>query len=140
MDFDQLAALEKLRSMNSQKELVRIQAKEAQLRQQLSAIQAYRHDLHGTDPSLTPMRSIGADVLWHKWLDQTQSTLNMSLARLLMQKQSIVQRARKDIGRSETVAVMRDRSQVDRNAQGKKAMLDKMLELSAMTQAHRLKG
>lgn len=137
MDFDQLAALEKLRSMNSQKKLMVLQAKESQLRHQLKAIQAYRKDLHGTDPGLSPMRSIGADVLWHKWLDQTQNTLNMSLARLLAEKEMVLRHARRDIGRAETVASMRDMAKTDTRKMSQKQQLEKVLALSIVQNMHR---
>ncbi|MEP4194548.1 MAG: hypothetical protein ABJL99_02820 [Aliishimia sp.] len=140
MEFDQLVALEKMRSMNSQKELTRLLEKEGLLRQQLKAIQSYRKVLHGSDPTLSSMRSIGADVLWNKWLDQTQNTLNLSLARVLAEKAMVLQRARKDIGRAETVSIMRDQAHFDRVRAKKKETLDKMMDLSSVQYMRSAKG
>ena len=116
MDFAQLAQLEALRSLASQREFAKLCQKEGELRLQLDALRAYRTELNGPDPELRPMRAIGADILWNRWLDQTQVTLNMSLARVLAQKEGLSQKVRRDVGRSETVKSLHeeaDRAQRD---------------------------
>lgn len=128
MDFDQLATLEHLRSLASQREFAKLRHKEAELRQQLSALHAYRTDLHAPDPGLRQMRAIGADVLWNKWLDQTQRTLNMSLARVLAQKDAMMAKVRRDVGRAETVRALHDQHIQNSHIEQNKRRLSTVME------------
>lgn len=130
MDFQQLAQLEHLRSLASQKEMAALQHKEAQLRQQLEAIRAFRTELHAPDPELRPMRAIGADILWNKWLDQTKVSLNMSLARVLAQKENVARKVRKDVGRAETVKDLRVQADQAAAAAMRKTQMEKLMALS----------
>jgi hypothetical protein len=44
-------------------------------------------------------RAIGADVIWMKWLGQTQRQLNVILAQVLAQKEVLMERHRHAHGR-----------------------------------------
>lgn len=138
MDFKQLAELENLRSLASQKEFAKLQAKEAELRQQLTALHEYRTELHAPDPGLRPMRAIGADILWNKWLDQTQASLNMSLARVLAQKEGLLRKVRRDVGRAETVRSLQAQDEKGQQQEAKKKKLERLMALSIQQTLHRL--
>lgn len=96
-----LAQLEKLRSMKSQKALAEINLREARIRRQIATLNEHRKHSHSVEAGLAPMRSIGADVLWQAWIDRTQSDLTTDLARLLVQKEPIMQKAKIDVARKE---------------------------------------
>lgn len=137
MDFAQLSQLEDLRSLASQKKFAKLQAKEADIRKQLKALYAYRTELHSPDPELRPMRAIGADILWNRWLDQTQASLNMSLARVLAQKEAILQKVRRDVGRAETVRALHVADGAARQKEEKKQRLEKLMAQSVLQNLHR---
>lgn len=130
-----LLQLEQLRSLKSQKALAEIQAEEARLRRQIGTLQQHRRNSHEADPELMPMRAIGADILWQGWIDRTQADLNIDLARVLARKAPILQRARKNIGRRETVSELKDHMQrADQRAE-EKARLDTTLQIAAVQAA-----
>ena len=130
-----LLQLEQLRSLKSQKALAEIQAEEARLRRQIGTLQQHRRNSHDTDPELMPMRAIGADILWQGWIDRTQADLNIDLARVLARKAPIVQRARKNIGRRETVSELKDHMQIADLRAEEKARLDTTLQIAAVQAA-----
>jgi hypothetical protein len=130
MDYTQLSQIEELRSLASQRELSKLQRKEAELRGQLAALKAYRSELHAPDPGLRPMRAIGADILWNRWLDQTQTTLNMSLARVLAQKEGLLRKVRRAVGRAETVNALRAQTEADHAREIKKKRLEALMAQS----------
>lgn len=132
-DIDQLCEIEKLRALNSRRLLADVQSREADLRQQIDSVKAFRTDLHSPDPSLTPMRAIGSDVLWAKWLDRTQSRLNTSLARVLSEKEMVLRKARKDIGRSESVSALRDNLSIDAKNELRKRDTERIIALSVLS-------
>lgn len=132
MDYNQLSELEHLRSLASQRELARIQSREASLRQQLNAIRAYRTEAGSADPTLRSMRAIGADVLWNRWLDQTQTVLNTSLARTLVEKEKVLHKVRRAVSRSDTVDALRARAGASAALEERRAGEEKLVALSVM--------
>ncbi len=135
--IDQLHEIEKLRGLNSRRMLAAVQAREAELRQQIDSVKAFRTDLHSPDPSLAPMRAIGSDVLWAKWLDRTQSRLNTYLARVLSEKETVLRKARKDIGRSESVTALRDQVHEDTRRERQKREAESIIALSVLSRIAR---
>ena len=130
MDYRNLSQIEDLRSLAAQKELAALQGKEAELRGQLEALKAYRSDLHAPDPGLRQMRAIGADILWNRWLDQAQHKLNMSLARVLAQKEGVLRKVRHAVGRAETVNALRTRTEAEQARSLKKKRLEALMAQS----------
>ena len=105
--------------------------KEAEIRSQLNSIREFRTEVNAPDPELKSMRAIGADILWNRWLDQTQTQLNMSLAGILAKKEQAARRVRKDVGRAETVRQLCLDADAERETAGRKKGLDRRMVMAA---------
>ena len=134
-DLRKLAALEQLRSLKSQRDLAALRAEESALRTQIAKLQEHRRGANAAEPALVPMRRIGADVLWHTWINRTQAELNTELAKVLARKDPVARKARREIGRSETVAELRDAEAGALRRARQSAALQTLLDLGSVTAA-----
>ena len=48
----------------------------------------------------------GADVRWHRWIDQRRATLNQELASILSRKAAVKVRLQKSFGRNEAMRLL----------------------------------
>ena len=134
-ELEMLLKLEKLRSLKSQQALAKIQAQEDQLRDQIQTLNEHRRDSREVSAELVPMRAIGADILWQSWIDRTQKELSSDLARVMARKLPVLQRARKNIGRREVVAEMKEQTAARQDREEEQKRLATALEVSAIQAA-----
>ena len=66
-------------------------ARETMLRDKLAGLLAQR----GVGQGITPHQLSGADIQWHRWLEQRQTALNTELAKCLVQKEKSLASTRK---------------------------------------------
>lgn len=45
------------------------------------------------------MQAIGADVIWQSWIERSKKSLNMELAQVLAQKETLLSNVKKDYGK-----------------------------------------
>ncbi|AEI96254.1 MULTISPECIES: hypothetical protein [Roseobacter] len=71
--------------------------KEQQLRGQLKKLdtQVRNSQIHEHQN----MQAIGADVIWQSWVERSKKTLNLELAQVLAQKETLLSNVRKDYGK-----------------------------------------
>ena len=133
--LDMIAEIEKLRSMKSAQELLKLDSEIADLRNQINKIQGHRKQSHTPDPNLLTMRAIGSDVLWQAWLDRTQSGLNIDLARAMAQRETLVAAAAKDTSRREAINTARSDAETIRQKDRAKKTQSGLLDLATVVHA-----
>jgi hypothetical protein len=99
MDLDQLKKLSGLKFQLSVRDLSSILARENELRTELDRLRSLVRETLTDSPEHMQARAIGADVIWMKWLGQTQRQLNVILAQVLAQKEVLMERHRHAHGR-----------------------------------------
>jgi len=99
MDLDQLKNLSRLKFQHSERDLSSILARENELRTELDRLRSLARETLTDSPEHMQTRAIGADVIWMKWLGQTQRQLNVILAQVLAQKEVLMEKHRRAHGR-----------------------------------------
>lgn len=80
-----------------QKSFAKVVATEAKLRADLAKIDRMASAAEPT--GYKNMQAIGADVIWRAWMGRTKSDLNLELAQVLAQKETLKGRVKKEYGR-----------------------------------------
>lgn len=89
-DLEQLKLLAALKFRRSEQALLGILARENALRSELLRLRGLAHETLSQPYEHTQMRGIGGDVIWLKWLEREQRRLNIELAQVLAQKESLL--------------------------------------------------
>lgn len=95
-----------LRFQKRQQIFSKVVAEEGRLRGQLSKLDDQERRSEAS--SEQHIKAIGADVVWKTWLERTRMSLNMELAHVLAQKDSLLAAVRKDYGKLLVVRQLRD--------------------------------
>jgi len=122
-----LAKLQSIRKLKADQILLRITVEESRLRGELAKLNEHRFQSYAADPALLDMKRIGSDILWQKWLSNTQADLTMDLSKLLAQKALATKAAAKEYGRH----CAADRLSKEARAEAEKLRAKK--ELDALT-------
>jgi hypothetical protein len=110
MNFQDLTTLMDIEYRREQQILGHLVEKENLLRAELKKLND--HELQNRSVSFeekSAATTIGADILWSKWLEKAQVKLNYELARVLVEKEQNISRVRKAYGK-----VLVGRATVDR--------------------------
>ena len=99
MDLEQLKKLSNLKFQLSERDLSSILARENELRTELERLRSLARESLTDSTEHMQTRAIGADVIWMKWLGQTQRRLNVILAQVLAQKEVLMEKHRHAHGR-----------------------------------------
>lgn len=99
MNLDQLHQLSELKYHHSQQQLSEILKRETALRAELTKLRGYISQIRSLPAEQAQMRAIGADVIWLRWVTQTQASLNIELAQVLAQKEGHMARHRMAVGK-----------------------------------------
>lgn len=87
-------------SYDSQRQtFAKILAEESHLRSELARLKKLEQSAAATDQSLTPLRAVGADILWQSWLTRSRTNLNIQLARTLAIKAHEQSKVRQAFGK-----------------------------------------
>ena len=100
MSLRQLRSIEKIFDLKFKKKqgaFIAVVQQENQLRSQLSKLETqFRESQIDGDQR---MQAIGADVIWHSWVERSKKSLNMELAQVLAQKEKLLSNVKKDYGK-----------------------------------------
>ena len=99
MNLDQLKTLSDVKYQHSKRSLSVLLARENELRTELKRLRSLARETLVQSPDQVQTRAIGADVIWMKWLGQTQRHLNTALAQVLAQKEALMTQHRRAHGR-----------------------------------------
>lgn len=110
---DQLVRLTQLTNARfeaAQTKMAGILQREAGLRDALAQLEGSRHEqaIKGRSP-YDPALAAGADLRWHRWIDQRRAILNIELAQVLALKDGHRAALRSAFGRDHAVATLRAR-------------------------------
>ena len=104
MEFDTLKTLTELHYQQSLSGLQRLIARESKLRADIDRLRAQAFEVQSLPADQPAMQNIGADVIWLRWVAKTTRALNIELAQVLAQKQSLLDAQKRALGRK-TVAI-----------------------------------
>ncbi|WP_415922548.1 hypothetical protein [Tateyamaria sp. SN6-1] len=99
MDLGTLRELTELKYQQSLSGLSKILDREASLRAEISRLRALAFEAQALPASKPAMQNIGADVIWLQWVSKTTKALNIELAQVLAQKESLLASQRLALGR-----------------------------------------
>ena len=106
-DLAQLRALTDAKFVAVQSEMAALQQKERAVRAQLSDLVVRRaaaaQRLQGGEDAAA---AAGADVRWHRWIDQRRKKLNQELSAILSDKVAIRVQLQKSFGRNEALRLL----------------------------------
>ena len=106
-DLAQLRALTDAKFVAVQSEMAALQQKERAIRAQLSDLVVRRataaQRLQGGADAAA---AAGADVRWHRWIDQRRKKLNQELSAILSDKAAIRVQLQKSFGRNEALRLL----------------------------------
>jgi hypothetical protein len=98
-DLEQLLIVSKAQYDHQRQVFAKVVAEESQLRKELLRLKGLDQVADEDPVSVSSMRVIGADLLWHGWLSRSKSALNMQLARVLAIKAHEQDKVRKAFGK-----------------------------------------
>ena len=99
MNLDHLKTLSNLKYLHSQQALSELLRRENDIRSELARLRTLLHETQAQPPEQVKMRTIGGDVIWMQWLGQAQRKLNIELAQILAQKETLLAKHNKAHGR-----------------------------------------
>lgn len=98
--MNELARLLEIQHQRNQQALHSIIEREKEIRSELSGLQKHsliaRQHCYEKEPA---MRSMGAELIWEKWLEKSREKLNFDLAKTLATKEIHLSRVRKSFGK-----------------------------------------
>jgi len=113
-----------------QAEFARIIAQENRIRQELGRLDAMQEASRAPTLEHLPMRAIGADVIWHGWLGQSKTALNIALAKVLAVKETHIAEVRRAFGKLTAVKHLLKEDQSAQNSKLKRSVLAAAVEMS----------
>lgn len=78
----------------------------------------------------TPMRAIGADVLWKSWVGRTRAALNLELAQVLARKGYHIAQVRRAFGRRQIAGQLLERAKTKTKAGRAQAALTQAIDMT----------
>lgn len=123
-----LRLLADARATHRRQALFELMQKASALRSDIARLDGFRQGANAPDPSLIPMRQIGADLLWKSWIARQRELAQIELARTRARMEAARRAAHKDIGKAEALAALgreqRDADRKSRNTAEMEARLD----------------
>jgi hypothetical protein len=108
-DLQDLHRITRARYNQRQQGFAKVLAEETHLRSELARLDDMHRDAQTTDP--TPMRAIGADIMWQGWVGRARTDLNLRLARVLSVKERHLLEVRRAYGKVLVVEELQSRMQ-----------------------------
>lgn len=123
MNFDDLKRLTALKFQSSQQALTEVLGQERTLRAELDRLSTLARETQSQPPEHAQMRAMGGDVIWLKWIGDSQRHLNIRLAQTLAQKEMVMAQHAKVHGRKLVAEHLADQTQDTGRKRRKEAFL-----------------
>lgn len=130
MDFDQLHFLTEMKFRQSQAGLAGILEEERRLRAEIARLRGLAQEARSLPADRAHMQSIGADVIWLRWVARATRDLNIQLARVLARKEGLMSQHKRAVGRNTVAEKLAAEAQKTRAAERRKSELEKVVDLS----------
>ena len=127
MDLEKLQEIATLKYQQSQQALSEILKRETELRNELEQMQKLVRKTQAQDPEDAQLRSIGADIIWLKWVGKVQRELNVSLAGVLARKEALMGKHRRETGRKIAAEAVAEKQKTDRPNKKSKTQLESVI-------------
>lgn len=128
MDLRTLQTLTELKYQKSLSGLSDILAREAKLRGELAQLRRHTVEAQSLPVAAHSMRNIGADVIWLQWVAKATRSLNIELAQVLAQKESLLANQRRALGRRTVAANLASDADTRKQAERKASALQRAIE------------
>lgn len=132
MDLNQLQKLTDLRKQRSHAKLADLLDQEARLRADLARLRTMARETQSAHPEHAPLRAIGGDVIWLKWVSETTRQLNTELAQVLAKKEALMDAHKRAVGKDAVARNLANDEQIRKRAAHRKAELNKAIEQSLL--------
>ena len=132
-ELEQLSQLSQAQQDADAAKLRSIQIEERRIRAQLAALDtthATARDLPTLDT--LPLRRLGGDLLWQRWVGRRRRELQMQLARCLARKGTARQNLQKSFGKSSALHSLRRDIRVREDHEKTKKKLDAVTEIGVL--------
>ena len=106
-DLQDLHRITRARYDQRQQSFAKVLAEETHLRNELARLDDMHRDTQAPDP--TPMRAIGADIMWQGWVGRARTDMNLRLARVLSVKERHLLEVRRAYGKVLVVEELQSR-------------------------------
>lgn len=127
-ELEQLEAITEARYQQQQQGFQKVVAEENRLRSELSRLDQHLRDSQTAIYKDTPMRTIGADVIWQGWVGQRKAELNMKLARVLAMKEHHLKQVRTAYGKLIVAQTLRNDAETALRKDREKAQLNRAID------------
>ena len=128
MDLGTLQTLTELKYQRSLSGLSDILARETKLRGELAQLRRHTVEAQSLPVAAHSMRNIGADVIWLQWVAKATRSLNIELAQVLAQKESLLANQRRALGRRTVAANLASDADTRKQAERKASALQRAIE------------
>ncbi|MEL6563020.1 MAG: hypothetical protein AAFQ59_01145 [Pseudomonadota bacterium] len=128
MDLRTLQTLTELKYQKSLSGLSDILAREAKLRGELAQLRRHTVEAQSLPVAAHSMRNIGADVIWLQWVAKATRSLNIELAQVLAQKESLLANQRRALGRRTVASNLASDADTRKQAERKASALQRAIE------------
>jgi len=128
MDLEQLEHLTELKFRKSEQAVSQLLVRENELRRELSRLRELARETHSHPPGDAQLRAIGGDVIWLRWIGQTQRALNIQLAQVLAQKERLMGEYRRAHGKKLVAEALLDAQTSEKRAAHQKHELENAIE------------
>ena len=132
MDLETLKQLTDLKHQESLSGLSNILAREAQLRSEIQKLRDRAREAQALPVSAHSMQNIGADVIWLRWVASAMQRLNIELAQVLAQKETLLDKHKRTLGRKTVAENLFDQDRKHAKAKADKAALRTSIEIDLL--------
>ncbi len=128
MDMAQLQQITALRLQRSEAELSSILAREKALRSDLARLQQMAHETQAMPQDQAPMRAIGADLIWLRWVSAASRQISIELAQVLAQKEGLMAAHKRAFGKDRVAQELASRDKADMQKKRRQAALTRAID------------
>lgn len=107
---------------------------ETKLRLQLEKLQSQLRS--SQNEKHEDMQAIGADLIWQSWVEGSKKSLNLELAQVLAQKETLLANVKKDYGKLLVSKELHRKAASDESNQSRAELLKNTLEIALLQSRH----
>ncbi|MEL6464872.1 MAG: hypothetical protein AAFQ58_07870 [Pseudomonadota bacterium] len=134
MDMSQIKQLNDLKFRQSEQSMAKLLTRESALRSELERLQNMAHETYAQPSSQSELRAIGGDILWLQWLARARRCLNIELAQVLAQKETMMARHQQANGEKAVADALFEKHIITTKRNREKRALDHTIE-TALTRS-----
>ena len=137
MNLETLRHLTDLKYRQSLQGLSELRAREAALRDEIGKLRESAFAAQSLPVAAHSMRNIGADMIWLRWVSKATRALNLELAQVLAEKEALLSRQRRALGRKSVADGLAEKEKARARAKGQARRLAQAIDIEVTQRARR---